>query len=165
MTIEATIQWSEIARNPREVAATVEREGEARLERRGEGPAFVLMTATRFAASRSGVRIAERLLRNAIAHSSRLGDLDSLLLDTFPWLRFIPESHRHDFGYEFLTTFEACADLEVWTPLQRMMREWKATAAIYADPELSAKLKGPFEDDLGTAMPPEAVTGDADRSE
>jgi hypothetical protein len=165
MTIEATIQWSDIARNPREVAATVEREGEARLERRGEGQAFVLMTATRFTASRSGVRMVERLLRNAIAHSIQLGDLDSLLLDTFPWLRFIPESHRSDFGNEFVNTFEACAELDVWTPLQRMMREWKATAAVYADPQLSAKLKGPFEDDLGTAMPPEAVTEVADGSE
>jgi hypothetical protein len=165
MTIEATLQWSDIARNPREVAATVEREGEARLERRGEGPAFVLMTATRFAASQSGVRMAERLLRNALSHSSKLGDLDSLLLDTFPWLRFVPENHRPEFAAEFLSTFEACADLDVWTPLQRLMREWKATAAIYADPELAAKLSGPFEDDLGSVLPPEVVTEGADRTE
>ena len=165
MTIEATLQWSDIARNPREVAATIEREGEARLERRGEGQAFVLMTATRFAATRSGVRIAERLLRHAIAHSSRSGDLGNLLVDTFPWLRFIPEDHQREFASEFLVTFEACADLDVWTPLQRLMREWKATAAIYADPELAAKLKGPFDDDLGAVLPPEVVTEDAGRAE
>ena len=165
MTIEATLQWSDIARNPREVAATVEREGEARLERRGEGPAFILMTANRFAASRSGVRIAERLLRNAINHSSKLGDLDSLLLDTFPWLQFVPEKYRPEFAAEFLRTFEACADLDVWTPLQRLMREWKATAVVYADPELAAKLSGPFDDDLGAVLPPEVVSDSADRAE
>ncbi len=165
MTIEATIQWSDIARNPREVAATVEREGEARLERRGEGPAFVLMTASRHAATSSGVRIAGRLLRNAIAHSSKLGDLDSLLVDSFPWLRFIPEKYRHEFATEFLVTYEACSDLEVWTPLQRLMREWKATAAIYADPELAAKLNGPFDDDLGPVLAPEVVTDDARSAE
>ncbi len=107
------------------------------------------------------MRIAERLLRNAITRSSRLGDLDSLLIDTFPWLRFIPDKHRPEFASEFLVTFEACADLEVWTPLQRLMREWKATAAIYADPELAAKLRGPFDDDLGPVLAPEVVTDDA----
>ncbi|WP_034590409.1 hypothetical protein [Hamadaea tsunoensis] len=165
MTIEATLQWSDIARNPREVAATVEREGEARLERRGEGSAFILMTASRHEAASTGMRIAQSLLRNAITHSSRLGDLDSLLIDTFPWLRFIPESHRHEFAPEFVATYEACSELDVWTPLQSLMREWKATAAIYADPVLAAKLQGPFDDDLGQVMAPEVVSDDAGRKE
>ncbi|WP_212826478.1 hypothetical protein [Catellatospora sp. TT07R-123] len=165
MGVGATLQWSDIARNPREVAAAVERDGEARLERRGEGAAFVLMTAARAAATRAGVRIAERLLRNSLVHAKRAGDLDSLLLDSFPWLQFIPQEYRPEFAAEFVATFEACSDLEVWAPMERLMREWRATAAIYADPELAARLRGPFDDDLGVALPPEVVIDDAGRAQ
>lgn len=160
MTIEATFQWSEIARNPRDVAAAVEREGTARLDRRGEGQPFILMTLSRYATNQSGIRFAERFLRTAVARSFEHGDLNELLVEAFPWLRFIPEEHRAAFVKEFMDTFQACTDLDVWTPMQRLMREWKATAAVYADPELAAKLKGPFDDDLGPALPPEVV-GDA----
>lgn len=154
----AVIQWSEIARNPREVAATVEREGEARLERRGEGPAFVLMTAWRRDADLAGAHAAERLVRNAIAHATRIGDLDELITETYPWARFLPPEERREFAEAFAQTYSACLELDTWAPLEQLLVEWRATAAIHADPVLAAKLRGPFGDDLGRVPEPEVVT-------
>jgi hypothetical protein len=151
----ATLQWSDVARNPKKVAATVERDGQARLERRGEGSAFVLMTAERQSAARAGLQVIERLLRSALAAVKERNELDPVLMASFPWLRFIPAEHRSTFATEFQSTFEACAEIEVWEPLEQLLREWKATAAIYADPALLAQLKGPFDVDSGPVPRPE----------
>ena len=156
--MSAVLQWSDIARNPREVAATVEREGEARLERRGEGQSFVLMAASTVDAARAGIHTTERLLRNAIAHAIRLGDLDDLLIDTFPWVEFLPAADRVEFAEGFAATYSACSDLGTWLPMHRYMEEWKATAAVHADPALAAKLQGPFDADLGVAPEPDVTT-------
>lgn len=156
--MEAVLQWSDIARNPREVAATVEREGEARLERRGEGQPFVLMAAWRRDADRAGVHTAERLVRNAISHATRIGDLDDLMIETFPWTRFLPAEERGEFAVSFSETYSACVDLGTWAPLEQLLVEWRATAAIHADPALAAKLRGPFEVDLGPAPVPEVIS-------
>jgi hypothetical protein len=156
--MDAVLQWSDIARNPRAVAATVEREGEARLERRGEGQPFILIAAWRRDADRAGVRTAERLVRNAIAHATKIGDLDDLLTETFPWVRFLPADERKEFAEAFAATYSACVDLGTWAPLEQLMTEWRATAAIHADPVLAAKLRGPFDVDLGPAPEPEVVS-------
>lgn len=159
VVMEAVLQWSDIARNPREVAATVEREGEARLERRGEGQPFVLMAAWRREADRAGAQAAERLVRGAIAHAIKIGDLDDLLTETYSWVRFLPAEERRDFAEAFAATYSACAELGTWAPLEQLMTEWRATAAIHADPVLAAKLRGPFEADLGPVPEPEVVQG------
>jgi hypothetical protein len=38
--------------------------------------------------------------------------------------------------------------------LAEMLRGWKATAVIYADPDLLRQLTGPLNDDLGPAPVP-----------
>ncbi|MGH3728150.1 MAG: hypothetical protein ACRDTU_05295 [Micromonosporaceae bacterium] len=155
------LQWSDVARNPREVAATVDREGEVRLERGGDGQPFVLMAAATVDATRAGLRTTERLLRNAIAHAIRIGDLDDLLIDTFPWAEFLPAEDRREFSEDFVGTFSECSESGTWLPLHRLVYEWQATTgAIHEDPDLAAHLRGPF-DDLGVAPEPD-VTADAD---
>jgi hypothetical protein len=48
---------------------------------------------------------------------------------------------------EFFRTAETAADLGIMTPLAQLLREWQATAAIYADPELAAELRRPLTGD------------------
>jgi len=38
--------------------------------------------------------------------------------------------------------------------LSQVIREWKATAAIYADPALAEQLSRPITDDFGSVRPP-----------
>jgi hypothetical protein len=51
---------------------------------------------------------------------------------------------RQEFVVEFFRTAEAAAELGVMTPLAQLLREWQATAAIYADPELATELRRPL---------------------
>jgi len=41
-----------------------------------------------------------------------------------------------------------------WTPLAQTVREWKATAAVHADPELVEQLTSPVSDDFGAVPDP-----------
>ncbi|MFY1675072.1 hypothetical protein ACN27G_34900 [Plantactinospora sp. WMMB334] len=148
-----TMQWSDAARTPREVAAAVESSGEIRLERRGDGVPFVIMRADRAKQARHGMETTVRLLRNMLAH----GGVDLVadaLLDAFPWTNFLPEKDRHEFVKEFMWTLEACADLDMWTPFGRMMHEWEQTAAIHADPILAQELSRAVDSDLGPVPAP-----------
>jgi hypothetical protein len=148
-----TMQWSDAARTPREVAAAVEASGEVRLERRGDGVPFVIMREDRAQQAQQGMETSARLLRNLLAH----GGVDLVaeaLVDAFPWANFLPEKDRNEFVKEFLWTLEACSELDVWTPFGRMIHEWQQTAAIHADPALARELSRAVDSDLGPVPVP-----------
>ena len=76
------------------------------------------------------------------------------LVDIHPWLRFLPKRERPTFLREFAETVSACAGLGNNASLARLLHEWKATAAIYADPALAASQKRPLRGtDLKVAAP------------
>ena len=59
-----------------------------------------------------------------------------------PWTRFLPADERQTFLEEFAATATACIETEVFEPLAQLSREWRATAAVYADPRLLETLTG-----------------------
>lgn len=73
--------------------------------------------------------------------------------------RFLSADDRAAFAREYVETFAACNDLQVWAPLGQLLHEWKATAAVAADPELAAALTTSIEDDFGPVPTPEALPG------
>lgn len=148
-----TMQWSDAARTPREVAAAVESSGEVRLERRGDGVPFVIMRADRAMQARHGMESTIRLLRRLSADRG-MESVAGALVDAFPWANFLPEKDRAEFVREFMWTLEACADLDMWTPFGRMLYEWEQTAAIHADPVLAQELSRAVDSDLGPVPVP-----------
>jgi hypothetical protein len=153
------LQWSDLARNPRQIAEIVERDGEARIERRGDAQ-LVLVESKRYENTRAYLDIATQLLRNVLRSK---GVVEVAVRQTFPWTIVMPESACEQFFEEFAETFEACEDLDVWVPLEQLVHEWKATAAIYADPELAAELSRPIQttDDSVVVPRPEAPGAEA----
>src|SRR5829696_2860173 len=107
-----TMQWSDAARTPRDVAAAVESSGEVRLERRGEVP-FVITREDRAKDAQDAMETAARLIRTIVAHG-RIDKLEDLLGEVLPWSRFLPEKDRTEFAREFAWTIEACSDINVW---------------------------------------------------
>ncbi|MFI7435087.1 hypothetical protein [Micromonospora haikouensis] len=148
-----TMQWSDAARTPREVAAAVESSGEVRLERRGDGVPFVLMREDRARQAQRGMETTARLLRNLLHHGGE-ELVTEALVDVFPWVNFLPEKDCVAFVREFMWTLEACSDLDVWTPFGRMIHEWQQTAAIHADPALAQELSRAVDSDLGPVPVP-----------
>jgi hypothetical protein len=60
------------------------------------------------------------------------------LSDEFPWLSLLPTEELPLFVAEFTRSARISAELGQCSVLAETVRQWKATAAIYADPALSS---------------------------
>ncbi|WP_092601274.1 DUF6247 family protein [Actinopolyspora xinjiangensis] len=149
MTTE--VQWSELQRDPRSVAERAE-QGAVRVRRRGRAP-LLLLQEEEVAVASEGAVTAARAMRNMLHHLDSTG-IAEMLAETFPWTDVLPEEDRHRFATEFTRAFETAAELERWNVLAQTIREWRATAAVHADPELHRALSEPLEEDHGAVPPP-----------
>jgi hypothetical protein len=113
---------------------------------------------------RAGLRLQQdALLRNAM--------LDGVLAIThclaagipleFPWVGVLPSADVKQFVQDFANAVLAAAELQRWQIVDETVSEWKATAAIHADPALRKRLTGAITDDLGPVPSPvdEAADG------
>lgn len=87
-------------------------------------------------------RTTARLLQQLLSSSNEVQAAEALV-NVYPWLEFLPADGQTKFVREYARTLNACAEIDVWAPLARVIREWKATAAIHADPTLHAILTDP----------------------
>ena len=140
--------FSEFLRHPREVVAELA-EHDVVLRRRN-APALRLIRADRHSDRTQVLESTARLLRNIAAHSPDA--LSEALLDAFAWAKFLPSSARDHFAEELTQTLLAAATVDVYAAVAQLVREWKATAEIHADPELLRQLTGPVQA-AGDAVP------------
>ena len=150
MTTE--VQWSELQRDPKGVAALADK-GDVRVRRRDGAPLLLISEGAAESAA-VGALSAARALRNALTHLS-VEDAAAVLTEEFPWLDVLPESDRRQFATDFVRTVEASAELGRWAVLAQVVVEWRATAAIHADPALAVDLGRPLDDDHGSVSAPE----------
>ena len=128
--------FSDLLRHPNDVAGDLE-EGDVLLRRRDE-PDLRLSLADREAERAEAFSAVARALRNLAVHSpSALADA---LGDAFPWLEFLPAGDRRRFVDEFTRVVTAAAAVDNLTPLAQLIREWRATAEVHADPKLARRL-------------------------
>jgi hypothetical protein len=81
-------------------------------------------------------------------------DADDVLRDEFPWIDALPPADRGRFVADFVRSVEASAELGRWAVLGQTIIEWKATAAVHADPALRAELSGDLDIDFGPVPGP-----------
>ena len=159
MTTE--VQWSELQRDPQGVAALAERD-DVRVRRRG-GVDLLLVREDRAEAAADGALAAARALRTALLH---LGDAaHEALTPEFPWAEQLPVDDRRRFASDFARAVQASAEMGRWDVLSQTLAEWRATAAIHADPSLGAELSRPVDDDLGPVPASEGSSAAAGGSE
>lgn len=149
VTVE--VQWSELQRDPKGVAALADR-GDVRVRRR-DGAALLLTREDRASATAEGAVAAARALRNLLAHMEPQ-TAAAALVDEFPWADILPRQDRAQFVTDFVRAFQASAEMGQWTQLAQTVREWKATAAVHADAELVELLSSPLNDDFGAVPDP-----------
>lgn len=128
-------------RRPRDVTRDVE-DGDVLLRRRGE-PDLCLLRADRERDRAEVFAAVARALRNLGMHSPAA--LATALEDAFPWMDLLPAKDRRLFADEFSRVVIAAADLDNMAPLTQLLREWRATAEVYADPKLARRLRKPFK--------------------
>jgi hypothetical protein len=140
--------FSEFLRQPNDVVA--ELADHDVLLRRRNAPSLRLSEADRDDERSEAFEALARLLRNMVAHSP--SGLEQTVADVFPWATFLPKRDRNAFIDELTTTLMAAAGLENYGPVGQLLREWKATAEIHADPKLARRLRRSI-DAGGDAVP------------
>jgi len=150
-TAEATL--TDFLRDPKAVVDRLEHVDVVLHRRNAED--LYLSLESRSEAVADGVRFVARMLGAALADAEVRERLQASA-ESIPWLSFLPVAERQAFLAEFFRTAEAAAELGVMTPLAQLLREWQATAAIYADPELAAELRRPLPRDGGRVPAPSA---------
>jgi hypothetical protein len=149
MTTE--VQWSELQRDPKGVAALADL-GDVRVRRR-DGAALLLTREDRASATAEGAMSAARVLRNLLAHLPPETAAEALV-DEFPWVDVLPQDDRAQFVTDFVRAFQASAEMGEWSSLAQTITEWRNTAAIHADPHLAKQLTEPLDDDFGPVPHP-----------
>lgn len=145
------VQWSELQRDPKSVAALAD-QGDVRVRRR-DGAALLLTREDRASSAAEGAVSAARALRNILTHLPAAAAADALI-DEFPWVDALPDADRAHFVTDFARAFQGSAELGEWSLLAQTIREWRATAAIHADADLARELSGPLSGDFGPVPHP-----------
>ena len=135
------VQWSELQRDPRGVAALAD-SGDVRVRRR-DGATLLLTREDRVTAACEGAIAAARALRNVLTHLSAEQAAEAIS-DEFPWLALLPPTDVPLFVRDFVKAAQISAELGQWGVLGQTLREWKATAAVHADPALRQELTRPL---------------------
>ena len=133
--------FSDLLRKPKEVTDDLE-QGDVLLRRRDE-PDLRLSRADREAQRVDTFSAIGRALRNLAVHNPAA--LADALGDAFPWVEFLPEDDRRLFLDEFSRVVMAAAALDDYEALGQLVREWRATAEVHADPKLARRLRRAVE--------------------
>jgi len=145
--------FSDLLRHPKDVTSDVET-GDVLLRRRDE-PDLRLTRADREADRTATFGALGRAFRNLATHNYPA--LDEALGDAFGWLEFFPAADRRLFVDEFARVVTAAADIDDYAPLSQLVREWRDTAEVHADPRLAARLRHPIDTgDEAALVPPPA---------
>lgn len=140
MTTE--VQWSELQRDPKSVAALAD-QGDVRVKRR-DGAPLLLTREDRAAFANEGAVTAARVLGDILAHLPENVAAEALK-HNFPWTDLLPEDARAQFAVDFVRAFQTSAELGDWSVVAEAVYGWRSTAAVYRDPELVRKLTEPID--------------------
>ncbi len=151
VTDEATL--TKFLRDPHAVMEAVEHR-DVVLHRRG-GPALRLSLESRSQQGGEGVALVARLLGDVLDGPAHEQLLTALTVE-LAWPALLPGPDREAFLVDFVQTARAAAEVGVLAPLVAVLADWKATAAIYADPALAADLHRPLPGDGGPVPAPSA---------
>lgn len=78
-------------------------------------------------------------MRNLVVHSP--SSLDVTVDEVFPWASFLPRQDHKAFVDELTQTLVAVTTIDNFAPVGQLLREWKATAEVHADPRLARRLR------------------------
>lgn len=70
------------------------------------------------------------------------------------WTRYFNDAERTEFVTELAAVIQDCEELGTFAPMEQYLTEWRNTAAILADPELTKRLSRPVAKPLGMPVLP-----------
>ena len=142
--------FSDFLRQPKRVVAELAKHDV--LLRRRNAPALRLSEAGRDEERSEAFQALARLLRNLATHSPAA--LDNAVNDAFGWVTFLPKKDRTLFIDELTRTLVGAGSVKNYFPVAQLLKEWKTTAEIHADPKLARRLRKPVQAIGGKVVPP-----------
>ena len=123
------------------------------LERRAGKDAVVVRSMRLAQGDRQAVEAMSHVLSHLLTQTEVSGAITNSLQDEFPWMALLPAPVRGECARELLTVLRACAALGRYGALQDAIDSWKATAEIYTDSHLVARLTDPVDTPHGGDVP------------
>lgn len=127
-------------------------DAEVVLERRSGRASFVVAPLRRVQSDRHAVEAVTRVLRHALEDKALEKSLATGILETFPWVTFLPAAERTDFASAVLETLRGCAALGRFTAFEDLVDSWRVTAEIWSDPASARRLLAPIVAPHGEAV-------------
>ena len=140
------ITYSELSKHPGQIADTLQRTHHLRVTRR-DGEDLFLTTASRAQRQEEASDLTARMFAALINRAEGEKVLSLALPEVFPWVRHLSAAELHEFTVDLIAALRDVADLEIFEQVSRVIVEWRATARILADPELTAILTREYPDE------------------
>jgi hypothetical protein len=134
-----TVSFSELSKNSKRVAETLDRAHRVHITRR-DGEDLYLTTARHDQQREETADVTARLLAALIDTDGGARAILRALPSVFPWVRHLSATEVQEFVRELIDATHDAAQLDVHANLHRVIVEWRATARVLADPDLTARL-------------------------
>ncbi|WP_103503262.1 MULTISPECIES: prevent-host-death family protein [Streptomyces] len=141
-----TVSFSDLSKNSRRVADTVERAQRVHVTRR-DGEDLYLTTERHDRHREETADVTARLFTALISSDEGAQAILLALPEVFPWTRHLSSEEVREFVVELVHATSDVSELGVHANLHRVIVEWRATARILADPELTAQLTAALPDE------------------
>jgi Family of unknown function (DUF6247) len=148
--VTAETTFTDFLRNPNSVTRRLE-EGDVILHRRGDAD-LRLSVASRASADGRVLELLSRIIAGLLRDQTARRSVTEA--SPVAWVQFLPASARERFYAELFECVEGAAEIGTLAPVARVLDEWQATAAIYADPDLAERLRAPLPGDGGVVARP-----------
>ncbi|WP_322767149.1 hypothetical protein [Frankia sp. Cr1] len=138
--------YSDLLRQPKRVLAYIDEGVVVELARR-DGPNLRVELADRAADVEEALALTARILRQTLHDDAARPVLEAVITEVFPWIELLPVDEQAECISTLLRRLQASAEAGVLAPFTQLAHEWKQTAAIHADPALTADLSRPLPGD------------------
>lgn len=149
-----TVSFSELSKNSKRVADTVDHAQRVHVTRR-DGEDLYLTTERHDRQREETADVTARLFAALTGTDEGARAIMRALPAVFPWVRHLSEDEAHEFTQDLIGATRDITELDVHANLHRVIVEWRATARILADPELTDQLTRSLPaEDFGTVISP-----------
>ncbi|MFB4196896.1 prevent-host-death family protein [Streptomyces carpaticus] len=140
-----TVSFSELSKNSRHVAETLDRVQRLHITRR-DGEDLFLTTARHDQRRAETAEITARLITALMSSDEGSRAVRRALPAVFPRTRHLSTAETEEFATELISATSDATELDVHANLHRVIVEWRATSRVLADPELPRRLTRPLPD-------------------
>lgn len=138
-----TVPFSDLSKHSKRVAKSVDHARRVHVTRR-DGEDLYLTTERHDRQREETADVTARLFAALISSDEGARAVLMALPTVFPWTRHLSSAEVREFVVDLVDGAQDAAELDIHANLHRVIVEWRATAAVLADPELAAELTAPL---------------------